>query len=350
MDDRPVSPDDPLGLDRWFAEGPPLTERSTSEILEQLHRAVTTPVPDQPDVALAELRDLDGPLCVIERREPGSYRQVVGLEARLLRLGRVGDHIPRSCNDLYGPRNPRGDRTRTITGLPAEHLLIEALRAGGVGLDSILAGLETLASSPDGYAMAEAALGFASAWDPMVASAVRMRREMPLDVFSHDLIPWLVPLDIGGTVYRAPTGAQFSNSQIDWVLWGVEVAEHDEDYRVYAQAFRAETPRRHRELVARTLGATGGRSLLSALPERLRGAHPATTRAVLDGLDDLLRRIRDFRVIHQRFAVETLEMRPGVVGSGMQAEPQFGPLLGYTRDARARLSRIRADWERQASA
>jgi hypothetical protein len=332
---------DPLRLDGWFATGPPLAQRPTAELCAQLSRVVAEPFPAQP---LAALRDLDFLLCVIERREPGGYRQVAGLEELLIRLGRAADHIPRGCNDTYGVVNPVGPRRRTITGLPAEHLLIEGLRAGGVGLENVLTGLETVATGEDPDAVRVAAAGLAPAWDPMVHAAVRMARMMPLQVFSRDLIPWLVPVRIGGVVYRAPTGAQFSNSLIDWVLWGVDVAEHDATYRDYALAFMAETPRRHRDTVARTLAATGGRSLLAALPDLLR---PDTGAAVLDGLTDLVKRIGYFRAVHSRFAVTTLAMRAADVGSGMQNETQFGPLLGYTRRARTRLDFIRDRWQEQ---
>jgi hypothetical protein len=334
---------DPLQLDRWFT-GPP--SRSAVHLRDprpSCTAIVTSIYPRSvPMPALAALRDLDFLLCVVERRQPGSYRQVAGLEERLLRLGRVADHIPRGCNDTYGVINPPG-RLRTITGLPAEQLLIEGLRAGGVGLETVLAGLETIATDPRGAG--EAAAGLAGSWDPMVHAAVRMARMMPLQVFSHDIIPWLVPLEIGGTVYRAPTGAQFSNSLIDWVLWGVDAAAHDVTYRDYARAFMAETPRRHREAVERTLAATGGVSLLAALPDLLRTAGPAAA-AVLDGLAELVKRIGYFRAVHSKFAVTTLAMRAADVGSGMQNETQFGPLLGYTRRARERLRLVRADWER----
>lgn len=334
---------DPLGLDGWFAEMPVAQRPPRHAFYPLTAIARDDPQPAGPDEALAMLRDLDFLLCHAERTAPGEWRWIPGLEALLVRLGRAADHIPRGCNHTYGVINPPGERMRTFTGHDGERLLIEGLRTGGVGIERILTGLRVLACADwrtEAFEVAAAAGGLAQAWDPMVASAVRMRREMPFDVFSRDIIPWLAPLTINGTTYRAPTGAQFSNTIVDWIVWGVDL--DNSTYRMYAEAFMLETPRTHRRLRDEALRGTGGRSLLAVLHERVAQAHPATAIVVLDGLEALLRRIRDFRAIHQRFANETLAMREADVGSGMQAAPQFEPLLVYTRRAREQVSQMRA--------
>ena len=323
-----ISELDPFGFDSWFAAAPPLKDRRQEELKLALRHAValgdslTTAAE-----ATAGLRDLDVILCVIEFREPNSYKQIDGLEDLLLRLGRIAKRNPRGDNDTYGVVNPLDWRMRTITGLPAERLLIEGLHAGGTGLEDILRRLETIAINDNEADVIEAAAGLVEAWEPMVESAVLMARKMPLDVFSLELIPWLVPIEIGGTIWRAPTGAQFSNVGFDYALWGRDAARTDVRYAEYARALMAEMPEHHQHIIDRILTATGDRSLLSVLPER---GYP---QAVWVGLAEFVKRIRDFRSIHSRVAIETLEMRPGVKGSGMQDELLFGPLIAYTKEA-----------------
>ena len=341
---------DPLRLDNWYADPAPVIIRPPQELITVLRGAVPVMSAvgrDRADVpiAMAMLRDVDPPLCVLARRVPGAWEKINGLEAALIHLGRVRQGMPRSDNDLYGPFNPEGPRLRTLTRLDAEVLLIDALRAGGRGLLTVLHRLSIIADwlvgrRPD-WAAASAAQELAPAWDPMVASAALMARRMPLGVFSTELIPWLVPLTIGERIYRAPTGAQFLNSWLDHALWGVGVARTDAGYRDYSAAFRAECPRSVCVLGERIVATLGRRSLVDALEQCPPGRRRAAWPAVLDGLDGLLRRIRDFRAVHQRFAMETLGLRPGDVGSGMQAAPQFVPLLDYTRQARARVSALR---------
>jgi hypothetical protein len=331
--------DDPLHLDRWFMNGPPLAQRNGLDAYAELIRIAEYPTPQDPDMAMAALRDVDFPLCLAERYGV-PWRTIPDLEMRLIHLGKAADHIPRGCNHTYGVTNPPGQRRRTFTRLEAEHDLIEALRTGGVAIGGILSALRTLAVTRDGLALHTAARSLPVLWEPMTESAVRMARVMPLKVFSRDIIPWLVPLEIGGVTYRAPTGAQFSNMLIDWALWGVDL--DSPSYREYALAFMLETPAVHRELVDEILAATGGRSLLAVLPGRLAALDTATAFAVLDGIEGLLKRIRDFRAVHGRFARTTLEMRAADVGSGMQNEDQFGPLLTYTREAYASVRRMRA--------
>jgi hypothetical protein len=342
---------DPLGMDNWYrteCRGP-LIHRTSREIREELERVIPTGfILDTPEDAVTALRDLDPPLCVIECREPGSYRSIAGLEDLLIYLGDICDHIPRGDNYTYGEINPLDDRMRTITGLDAERILIEGLRAGGVGLETILRGLETIATTDDEYEACEAAGSLAAAWHPMVESAKRMAREMPLDVFSRDLIPWLVPIEIGGKVYRAPTGAQFSISDIDYALWGRSIATSDPVYQEYTKAFMAESPTHHRQMVERILFATNGMSIISALHARLKHWSPDAVIVVTDGLIRLLKLIIDFRKIHTRFAITTLEMRPGDKGSGMQNELQFVPLLNYTRLALRCVELIQNDLRKKA--
>jgi hypothetical protein len=343
---------DPLGLDPFYADPIPLIHTHPHDLIDLLApvvpvMAATTDVP----VAMAILRDVDPPLCVLERWTPGKWREIPGMEDALIHLGKVRAGIPRSDNDLYGVINPAGPRLRTLTRLDAEVLLIDALRAGGRGLLTVLHRLSIIADWVVGRRSdreaVDAAGQLAPAWDPMVEAAALMARRMPLDVFSHDLIPWLVPLAIGGVTYRAPTGAQFSVCEIDHVAWGVEIARKDREYREYSAAFRAECPPAVQALADRTVVTLGRHSLITALETRPPVGHPAARHAVLDGIDALLRRIRDFRAVHQRFALDTLTLRPGAYGtdvkqgSGMQGAPQFVPLLTYTRKARERVAALR---------
>jgi len=337
---------DPLRLDRWYADPLPLTRRPPQDLAGVLRAAVpvmaaTTDVP----AALAMLRDVDPPLCVLARRYPGMWQRIPGLESALGHLGRVRQGLPRSDNDLYGAFNPE-DRLRTLTGLDAERLLIDGIRTGGIGLHTVMHRLSIIADwvvgrRPD-WAAVQAAGELGPAWDPMVKSAVLMARQMDLDVFAADYIPWLVPLKIEGRVYRAPTGAQFTNTWLDWALWGPEVARADPAYRAYSAQLRPECSPLARSLGQRIVTTCGNQSLISALETRFPpGVHPAARYAVLDGLEALLRRMRDFRAVHQRFALQTLMMREPDRGSGMIEDPPFAGLLDHTRAARARVGALR---------
>jgi hypothetical protein len=110
----------------------------------------------------------------------------------------------------------------------------------------------------------------------------------------------------------------------------------------------AETPAHHRKMVENILFATNGMSIISALHGRLKDWSPDAAIVVTDGLIQLLKLIIAFRKIHTRFAITTLEMRPGDKGSGMQNELQFVPLLNYTRLALRCVELIQNDLRRNA--
>jgi hypothetical protein len=342
---------DPLALDRFFADRP-VIQWTPAAVTGQLRRigqeylAGRHALADRAE-ALAVLRDVDLLVCRVERARPGASAGIAGVHALLIHAGRVAGHHPRGCNFTYGPANPLGARMRTLTGLDAERELIEGLRAAEVGLETVLYGLATLAHHRlDDPAAVAASRGLRAAWEPMVHSAVRMVRKVPLKVFSYEIIPWLVPVTIDGVEWRAATGAQFSNVLIDWLIWGHETARGDSVYRRYALGLIDEQPPAYRRLSDRAIAACGGASLLTQIESSLHDdLNREAAGRTLDGLDSLLSRIADFRKVHGAFAARSLAMREADVGSGMQTEQQFEPLLGYTRDARARLRAARNDWD-----
>lgn len=198
----------------------------------------------------------------------------------------------------------------------------------------------------DDPAAVAAAQELRAAWEPMVGSAIRMVRRVPLNVFSYEIIPMLVQVTIDGVKWRAATGAQFSNVLIDRLICGHETAPRDSVYQRYALGLIDEQPLAYRRLSDTAIAACGGASLLAKIEAGLHGdLDRGAAGRTLDGLDLLLSRIADFRKIHGAFAARSLAMRVADVGSGMQTEQQFEPLLGYTRDARARLCAARSAWE-----
>src|SRR4029077_7195421 len=81
---------DPLGWDGWYAQRPPLVNRYPHELIDMLPAAVPRMAapPDVPS-AMAILRDVDPPLCILERWLSGQWRAIYGLEDALIHLGRV---------------------------------------------------------------------------------------------------------------------------------------------------------------------------------------------------------------------------------------------------------------------
>lgn len=338
---------DPFGLDEWFRGGPPLARRDVGESLHHLHRITASP-PDIPgaEVALAALRDLDLLLCHSHRLAPGVWPRIPQLEALLLRLGKVGDHIPRGANDTYGIRNPLPPNTRTYTRTPQEHALYRGLALGESRLDDLLVALVACLVNPvDSPAHVDAARALVAGWEPMIDGVKLMRRAVVAPVMGGQIAPWVsATFTIGGRGYRGPTAAQLPVVLVDWLIWGCNA--HDDVYRDYYRYYAAEQPGYRRQMVAAALGCSGGRGLLRKIDgELLQVRDPRAALASLEALADLLRRMYGFRTAHAHIAKPSLPIRPK--GAESWGTGEFDPemldrLLRYTAAARARVADMEA--------
>jgi hypothetical protein len=343
---------DPLGLDEWFRGGLPLARRDVGESLRQLHRIAAAPL-EVPDAraALAALRDLDFLLCHAHRLAPGVWPRIPRLEALLLRLGKLGDHIPRGANDTYGIGNEDPPDTRTFTRTPQEHALYRGLALGESRLDDLLVALVACLLNPvDSAAHVDAARALAAGWEPMIEGVKLMRRAVVAPVMGGQIAPWVsATFTIGGRGFRGPTAAQLPVVLVDWLLWGVDA--DDEVYREYYRYYAAEQPTYRRRMVAAALGCSGGRGLLRKLAHELpRARDHRAAAASLDALGDLLRRMHGFRVAHANLAKPSLPIR--AKGADSWGTGEFDPemldrLLAHTIRARRQIDLVRERLQEQ---
>lgn len=335
---------DPFSLDAYLT-GSPLRQRTEDSVSAQLDECVRRAAAEHwtPADALAALRDLGFLACVAERRRPGAVHARPGLEALLIELGAACGHVPRDDNYTYGPANPGGTRMRTFTGLDEERRLIAAIQHGLSGADEALQYALVLSELP------VAAPAFpryvdraASAWRKMIEAAVNMRRSMPPPVFAFEILPWLVPLTIGGTTYRAPTGAAGQNCVLDWFLYGADC--EDERYQRFWRLNRSELVPEHRHIVREISVRMDDSSLLSRIERELAaGDDSEATQQSVAALARLLTDMYKFRRAHYRVASESLKLRPYPIGSGLESIELLDLMLHHTRAARTRAKKPAAD-------
>ena len=342
---------DPFGLDAYFT-GSPLRERTEASVVAQLNDCVRRAAAEgwTPALALAALRDLGFLACAVERRRPGVMSACPGLEALLIDLGRACGHVPRDDNYTYGPANPHGARMRTFTGLDEERLLIAAIQHGLTGADEALRVALALSELPvDAPAFPRCVGLIAPAWHKMIEAAVDMRRNMPPPVFAFEILPWLVPLTVGGTTYRAPTGAAGQNCILDWFLHAAD--SKDERYQRFWSLNRAEMIPEHRQLVHEISSRMHGSSLLSRIEREVAasGDSEAIDRSVAE-LEHLLTEIYKFRKVHYRVASESLNLRPYPIGSGLESIELLDLMLQHTQAARTRAKQIQEHGTRTVAA
>jgi hypothetical protein len=291
------------------------------------------------EAAMAALRDLDFLVNAAHRLDPASYKSIGGLEAQLVRLGRIVDHVPRGSVFTYGLCNPLDDRMRTFTGTGEERLFIFGLHDAMIGLDGVLVALTELARHRlDCEGARRAADELLVSWEPMVAAVVDMRRHMPPELFSQGIIPFFGSLDIAGVVYDGITGAHMQTVAVDHVLHGADAS--DPTYRAYVEHNLAALRPHQRALVATTLACLGQRPLLVKVTEEVEryaaGASldAAAAAATLRSLHRFLARVSTFRVVHTRLAEDNLPLRPTATGSGGHDMELLADLLERTQEAR----------------
>jgi monodechloroaminopyrrolnitrin synthase len=321
---------DPYALDTYFAH-PRWTEPHA------VRRALATvrPLPDDPALALAALRDIHMLMCALERDRPGrTLPEHPWLEPLLIHLGDVAGHVPCGGNACYGWANPEPPRTRTYTRDPREPVLCWGLGHGESRLDDLLAALAAATAAWPGPKVGDELRRAVDAWAPMVDAVRAMHRHDVADFVGHQLAPWLShSFTIGGRLCRGPTAAQLPVVLIDYLLWGYDV--DDPEYREYAAFYIAEQPRARRAVVTTALQALGSRSLVTAAVDDGINAEACEALALL------LRRMYGFRRSHRRLADVSLPVR----GPGGQSwgTGQFDPtvldrLLAHTAQARARVA------------
>ena len=322
---------DPYDLDDYFAQ-PSWTDPA---IARRAVRTVRRPLPRDPALALAALRDSHLLMCAVERDRPGrTLADHPWLEPLLIDLGDVAGRVPCGDNACYGWANREKPRIRTYTQDPREPILYRGLGRGESQLDELLAALAAAAEAWPGPQVADHLRRAVAAWAPMVDAVRAMHRHNVADFMGNQLAPWVShSFTIGGRIYRGPTAAQLPVVLIDHLLWGHDLA--DPEYREYAAYYIAEQPPVRRGVVDEALHRLGSRSLVAAVADGI-------DRAARDALELLLRRMYGFRRSHRRLANASLPVR--TQGEQSWGTGQFDPamldrLLAYTAKARTTATR-----------
>jgi hypothetical protein len=336
---------DPLGADDFFANTFPwLSEEGRMAELAELAsdlvpKAATIARYTVPE-AQAATRDLAMIASALQRwHEPFSI--VGGLEEALLRLSALTFEPPADTVYSYGPRNPRGDRTRRYTTHKSEDVFIESFRAGMLNLPHALDLVMTahgLSIFDRGYVQA-----LRTADDflvQMVDAIVTVRRHVTPEFFTSVMRPFFDAKTVGGRVYLAPGGAHMPVIILDQLLWAIGL--QDPVYVAYFFENLEYQPPYVRELAIRMAEQP---SLITQACEATAGlpSLPAQAGSSLRALERLLTTLSKFRMPHLVVAKANFALRGDTdVGSGGYQPDILEYLIDRIRDGRTEVKRMLA--------
>lgn len=246
----------------------------------------------------------------------------------------VTQEVPRDTVYSYTIRNPKGDRMRTFTGSEEEKVFIDATRnAAAITEQAIEDLVDAQNSDVRSEEFSEAILTGKQATQEMVRAIVTARRSITPEFFTNELRPYFPPMEIDGTTYYAPGGAQLPILLIDQVLWGADI--DDADYREYLDENLQYLPPKLRRLSDK-IGSSP--SLIGKVEsEAAKGNSPGiqdSTTALVGLLDTTI----SFRYPHLKIAEENMRVRPeGSLGSGGYDLEILKKLIARTQSARERL-------------
>jgi hypothetical protein len=348
--DSSIAKLDPLGLNKFFAKDFPslsqngetkkLTEFLTNRILEIGYENI---INLDSISAMAAIRDLNMFASSLNRWGI-QISEIPMLEEMLVSLSDSTRELPVDTVYTYGPRNPKGENRRFFTTCPEEKMFIDSFVEGMKNLPVCVAGLELLQitepTNPNYAIIAEEVGSFFSL---MVKSIVSVRRNIPAEVFTHQLRPFFDPKIVGGKKYFAPGGAQMPICLMDLILWGIET--DDKNYVRYWNESIEYLPLAVRSKIA---GIIGKQSIITTLSNISLQSIPESKRAILvksiEGVIEVLLEMEKFRQPHLRIAEDNMKIRStGSVGSGGYDSEILGYLLGKTKQARERLQEIILD-------
>ncbi|MFD9107051.1 monodechloroaminopyrrolnitrin synthase PrnB family protein [Streptomyces bottropensis] len=277
--------------------------------------------------ARAALRDL-GMITASLARHTGQRVPPPAIGSTMLHLGAIANEVPRETVYSYATRNPRGPRRRTFTDTPGEHLFIDEVTSASHALDDAIRRCSGLPSAADGAAAEATAVAVHGRLRDFAAHLLTVKRTLTPQYFTGLLRPYYPPLDIDGTTYYAPGGAQMPLLVLDVMLLSqAATGELAAWYERYVTDNVLYLPPQHRALVDAVRRTPG----LARLARRQPHLRPAA--ALL--IDDLLR----FRLPHRQLARENMAIRDdGSLGSGGYTTHALDRLLDVTDSARALLS------------
>lgn len=289
--------------------------------------------------ALAVLRDL-GMLASSLRchgYEPGDL--VEGLEDKLIKAGKIAQHIPRDTVFSYGPWNPDGSAQRRFTTLPEEVLFISSFKSGMSKLDSSVSKLlyasDLPISDPEFYHLVISAT---QDFDLMIGAIVRVRRQISPEVFTNQLRPYFDLYRVGDRFYLAPGGAQMPILLIDQIIWGSD--SDSERYLHYAIEQIEYMPVEYRIVGQQLLGRE---SLVKRVAREVSDKDLLNTDEInsLLSIRWLIEKLLAFRMPHLTVAKSNFNIRgSNAVGSGGYKPDILEFLIENTNAAKIRLAAL----------
>ena len=258
--ERPIDYDqvaiaDPIGLSRAgdLQEIPQLTylrhTHRVEALLGKAAKVASANVPESPEDAAAELRDLEfgigsylGQTALGVELNP--LERIPKLREVLIRDGRMIGQQPRGSGAAYSIGNSRNTDPqlasslgleRTFTGDPRERSFIESLRVSAETLRAAEHELSGVVLTDRGKiepttdeALKAALLQTADAFSVTGKATLEAMNNIPVDWFNANIAPWFMPLNFGThsspILVNGGSGAHFAPG-IDYMLWGIDLEQ-----------------------------------------------------------------------------------------------------------------------------
>ncbi|MCX4971122.1 DUF1864 family protein [Streptomyces sp. NBC_00654] len=320
---------DPLGADAVMRALPQANIAADTRWLHTRAERLSRHAASIRDVAPARaaLRDL-GMITASLARHTSCRVPLPAVEAAMLHLGAAADEVPRETVYSYTTRNPRGPRRRSFTDTPGEHVFIDEVTDASHALDDAIRHCAGMPEAANQEAADELAATVHERLRAFAAHLLAVKRTLTPQNFTGLLRPYYPPLDIDGTTYYAPGGAQMPLLVLDvMILSQAATGNLAAWYEQYLTDNVLYLPPHHRAMVdaaRRTPGLA-----------RLARHRPHLRPAVALLIHDLLR----FRLPHRQLARDNMAVRDdGALGSGGYTTSALDRLLDVTESARALLS------------
>ena len=324
---------DPLGLDDVFkalvGEGTPNVGEAERRFREAAQRALERIW--SREQAMAALRDLGMMAAILEQRYAIHPCEADTVATAMVSLGEIAEEVPRETTYSHGPRNPAGSRMRTCTTLPEERIFFLSVSKAARCLPECIRNLHK-ATTAEVSDIAEHLMQATMAMESFVSALVRVKRTVPPDVFSTEIVPYFEVREVAGKRYGGPTGAQLGLTIVDRMLFGADVTTIRE-YETFSEEMNPYLPRELRRIAQLQHDRV---SLLDMARDEGRFDHAGVV-----CLRELFQVLYKFRVPHLRLAQESFLSRPeGARGSGGYHPSFLEMLANCTRKAIDELSSL----------
>jgi hypothetical protein len=326
---------DPLDLDGIMPYLPELNREGNAD---GIHRVLVGCIEtSRRDVkttsdAVAALRDIDFLASSLIKHNIDPLINTPGLEDEMIRLGRLGNMVPRGTVFTYAVINPKGERGRSFTGTYEEAEFIEAVRNGTLALDQAVVSMSKQSLTNDG-ALGISLYESAAAMDIMVDSIVEVRRKVSPEFFSNEMRPYFESLTIGGNKLTGSGGAQMQLLALDRMLWGN--GDDDTEYQGFYEENNIYLTPMQQDALAMFLEHNNQQTIVGWLE-----SHPEGYDNTREGALELLKKIKKFRYPHRRVAQDNFKIRPAdSVGSGSYKPDILDILIAKTELALTRITR-----------